>query len=119
MQVDYDFILLFRTEEDDLYAVVCEVDEIKSLYFELGMSLGLKFKTLKAIDEKYRPTCNSKMALNEVLISWLNKEYNSEKFGPPTWKLLVENVDRVAQHHGSNDKLAMEIAQNHPKPAKG
>ena len=35
-----------------------------------------------------------------------------ERFGPPTWRILVEAVDRKAG--GNNHDLAKEIASDHP-----
>ena len=46
--------------------------------------------------------------LSDVLEEWLKKSYDTESFGDPSWKLLV---DAVAHPVGGKDRaLAMEIA---------
>ena len=73
---------------------------------------------LRAISEAY-PTGsepNAERALNDVMLLWLQQKYNVERFGPPTWRMLVEAVDK---HAGGNDHdLAKKIALNHPKGMK-
>ena len=48
----------------------------------------------------------------DVLLLWLLQKYKVEKFGPPTWRMLVEAVDKKTG--GNNHELAKEIASNHP-----
>ena len=80
------------------------------MYFALGRSLRLNNDDLKAIRIKYESDADS--ALNDVLLLWLTKQYNDDRFGPPTWRMLVEAVDKKS---GGNDhELAKEIALNHP-----
>ena len=51
-------------------------------------------------------------ALEDVLLLWLNREYNVKEHGPPTWRMLVEAVDKKSG--GDNHELAKQIALNHP-----
>ena len=51
-------------------------------------------------------------AFTEVLKVFLNHRYNVEKYGPPTWRKLVEAVDSPAG--GNNHALAKKIAKDHP-----
>ena len=85
---------------------------IKSLYFALGRSLRLKTADLRSIQEAYPSECDAEQALSDTLELWLHQKYNTGRFGPPTWRTLVEAVDRKAG--GNNRELAMEIASNHP-----
>ena len=50
--------------------------------------------------------------LREVLKRWLNKAYDTKKFGPPTWRNLVKTVTNPAG--GNNPALAEKIAKKHP-----
>ena len=50
--------------------------------------------------------------LEDVLLLWLNHKYDKKKHGPPTWRMLVEAVDRKSG--GDNRELAKQIALNHP-----
>lgn len=85
---------------------------INSMYYQLGRCLRLRVDDLKAIREAYPSGCDNESALTDVLLLWLCQKYNVERFGPPTWKMLVEAVDKNTG--GNNHDLAMEIASNHP-----
>ena len=99
------------TGEDDLADIMEEIVSIKSVYFSLGRSLRLRAEDLKAICEAYPSESDAERALNDVLLLWLQQKYNVQRFGPPTWRMLVEAVDK---HAGGNDhNLAKKIALNH------
>ena len=89
-----------------------EVLDIKSMWFDLGLSLRLRSDDLE--DKKYpnESDCDAKRALINVLLLWLKKKYNVEKFGPPTWRMLVEAVNKKTG--GNNQELAKQIALSHP-----
>ena len=46
-----------------------------------------------------------------MVTDWLEKNYNVKKFGPPTWKSLVDAVGHPAG--GANMALAEKIAKSH------
>lgn len=50
-------------------------------------------------------------AFDKILLGWLKQQYNTVKYGLPTWKRLVEAIDHSAG--GSNHALAMKIAASH------
>ena len=85
---------------------------LKSVYMALGRSLRLKTADLKLIQEAYPNESDIEQALSDTLELWLQQKYNVERFGPPTWRMLVETVDRKAG--GNNHDLAKEIASDHP-----
>ena len=105
-------ILLFCTGEDDLLDVLEEVHSIQSAYLPLGQWLRLSNDDLKAIHKTYPDDSMADQALKDVLLLWLNQKYKVERFGPPTWRMLVEAVDKKTG--GNNHELAKEIASNHP-----
>ena len=81
--------------------------KINSRYYELGIALCVPTDELDTVE---RVESTSTMALAGVLQAWLRKNYNIEKHGPPTWRKLVEAVDK------SGDRaLAKAIAIEHPK----
>ena len=100
----------YYTEEGHLSDVMEEVLDIKSVYFALGRSLRLRNDDLEAIRKKYES--DHERALNDVLLLWLKREYNVESFGPPTWRMLVEAVNKKSG--GNNYELAKQIALSHP-----
>ena len=85
---------------------------IKSVYFALGRSLRLETADLKSIRAAYPGESDAEQALSDTLELWLQQKYNAKRFGPPTWRMLVEAVDRKGG--GNNLELAKEIASNHP-----
>ena len=101
-------LLFFHIGEDDLPEVLEEVHSIKSAYLPLGQWLRLSNDDLKAIRETYPDASKADQALKDVLLLWLLQKYKVEKFGPPTWRMLVEAVDKKTG--GNNHELAKEIA---------
>lgn len=91
--------------------VLEEVLTIKSLYFPLGECLRLSQDDLKTIREKHPEDSASDQALKEVLLLWLHQRYKVDKYGPPTWRMLVEAVDKKTG--GDNHELAKKIASYH------
>ena len=85
---------------------------IKSVYFVLGQSLRLGAADLRSIKEKYPNESDDRQALSDTLELWLQKKYYVKRFGPPTWRMLVEAVNREAG--GNNHELAKTIALKHP-----
>ena len=94
--------------EDDLTNVLKAVLPIKSVYFSLGQCLGLLIAVLESIGKAESDT---ERALYEMLKLWLQQKYDAERFGLPTWRMLVEAVDKEAG--GNNNELAKKIASNH------
>ena len=100
-------MLIYSTEEDDFREVFrCTVD-LKSCYYELGIELGVPPQELNSIQGE---TTGNPLA--SVLLAWLSQRYNTEKYGLPTWRRLVEAVDNPAG--GNNHELAKAIASEHP-----
>ena len=85
---------------------------LKSVYMALGRSLRLKTADLKLIQEAYPNESDTEQALNDTLELWLQQKYNVKRFGPPTWRMLVEAVNREAG--GNNPELAKKIALKYP-----
>ena len=52
-----------------------------------------------------------KECLSETLTCWLNRNYNVEQFGEPTWRAVVKVVAHPAA--GDNCALALSIAGKH------
>ena len=84
---------------------------MKLSYHSLGRALRLQSADLKAIHEAYPNETDAEQALEGVLLLWLHQKYNVKRFGPPTWRMLVEAVDKKSG--GNNHDLAKEIASNH------
>ena len=71
---------------------------------ELGLNLGLSPQLLKVIERDYKWTNEQ---LGEILLKWLERKYDVEKYGLPSWSALANAVDPI------DHALALEIKKNH------
>ena len=99
---------MFILDEDDLSKIFEEILSIESRFYSLGRSLNLKIADLRKIRDEHSSESD---ALEDVLLLWLNQKYDVKKHGPPTWRMLVEAVDKKSG--GDNHELAKQIAINH------
>lgn len=76
--------------DDDAHDVYREVLDLAGKWGDMSSSLGLKTSDEEIIAIKYPQ--NPKRCLREVITKWLQKAYNTCKFGPPTWRTLVKAV---------------------------
>ena len=74
-----------------------ELSSLKLSHYEVGMGLRLSPEYLRIISH-----CHE--ALKEIVMAWLQGRYDVQKFGQPTWRMLVEAVDCFTG--GSNHRLA-------------
>lgn len=96
-----------------------ELSPIMSLHLvlSLGRALRLFPEELLSIEAKYLDESDTEKALNDVLLHWLyHQSYNVKRFGPPTWRMLVEAVNHP--FGGRNNEVARKIALNHPASGK-
>ena len=102
-------IVFLCADIDDLIDVKCELLDVSHNWKGVGEALRLKPALLSRIQANH-PT-DVIACLTETLTEWLNKSYNTSRFGPPSWKLLVAAVANPA---GGNDgALAEQIAQKY------
>ena len=89
--------------------MVSELDDVAHMWKSLGGALRLRPPVLDRI-EKERPN-DVKSCLSEMAREWLNQSYNTQRFGVPSWKMLV---DAVAHRSGGNNQaLARHIASKY------
>ena len=93
--------------ETDFMDVRKEIEDIRSMHYQLGIELGLSSSKLNSIQNQQI----TDQAFNEVLLAWLKQDYDVERHGSPTWRRLVEAVD--SPKGGNNPELAMAIANKH------
>ena len=90
---------------NDLFTVYSELVGVAHMWKKVGLALRLHPNLLRRIEAKKNDVEDN---LSDVLEEWLKKSYDTESFGDPSWKLLV---DAVAHRAGGKDRaLAMEIA---------
>jgi hypothetical protein len=98
--------------EDDHADVLDELQTVQTQCYRIGTRLRLKPSVIEVIRES---KLDSAEALKRIIGAWLiKKNYNTKRFGQPTWKAIVE---AVAHPGGNHRRLAMEIARRHPGKA--
>ena len=85
-----------------------EVLPVADKWKSIGLALRLKPHVLNKIERDY-PYVQDR--LQNVLTEWLNKAYNTARFGEPSWQLLVAAVAHPAG--GNNPALAQHIASTY------
>ena len=85
---------------------------MKSDFFPLGQTLQLQTSDLESIRTAYPSESEAEQALNDTVKLWLQRKYDVERFGRPTWRMLVQAVDH--RTGGNNPELAKKIASDHP-----
>ena len=99
----------FLTGQDDHFDILTEMMPVASSWKAIGNGLGIDPGRLNVIQES-NPG-KPKGCLPEMLTSWLNRNYNVERFGEPTWRAVVKVVAHPAA--GDNCALALSIAGKH------
>ena len=70
-----------------------EVSDLAASYFDFGVELGIRASVLDKIRDA--SGLDDKDRLGKVVLKCLNKNYNVEKFGPPTWKKFKEAAKAI------------------------
>ena len=86
-----------------------ELAPVTARWKYIGLALRLDPSELKKIERENRDSLED--CLTEVLILWLNGNYNTERFGDPSWELLARAVADPAG--GNNCALAEEIGNKY------
>ena len=98
-----------HTDIDDLFTVNCELRPVAHEWKNIGLALRLQpHHVLSTIEKNHTDV---KDRLLNVLTEWLNKAYNTTRFGNPTWQMLVAAVAHPAG--GNNPALAQHIASTY------
>ena len=83
----------YYVDEDDLRDIMNEIPGLHAQFQNLGRELGIKAGDLDGIH--HDGSQNSQGKLNKVILLWLNQKYTVDRFGKPTWRRLVEAVNKV------------------------
>ena len=102
------YIYIYGTDEDDLFEILQDLASVAIKWRKIGMALGLNCNTLDKIEHVYHDPDDQ---LSNMVVQWLKKNYNVERFGEPTWGKLAKAVRAGAG--GGNSALAQRIEDNH------
>ena len=95
--------------EKDAHDVLREVDQVACKWSSLCRALGLQSHQISKIKAEHLN--NPGDCLGAAVDNWLQRNYNYQESGSPTWKMLVKAVaDEVG---GNNNALAERIAKKH------
>ena len=98
-----------HSDLDDLFDVQRELNPVSARWKSIGVALRLKpniLDSIKAENSGDPPAC-----LTSTVTEWLKRNYNVERFGEPTWQMLVKAVGDPAG--GANMALARDMARSH------
>ena len=99
----------------DTRDVYREVIGLAGRWSGMCLALGLLPSDRSTIEAAHRG--NPHDCLQAVVVKWLQKGYDYQRYGPPTWRMLVESVGHSGG--GENNALAEAIAKKHPKKPAG
>ena len=85
----------------DLFEAVSKLIPVATKWRNIGLALRLDHHQLSAVETSRSDTND---CLIDMLLLWLNKTYNVEKHGEPTWQRLSDAVRHPAG--GNNPSVA-------------
>ena len=94
---------------DDLFDLLQEMMPIASSWKAIGIGLRIDYGRLQMI--QIDNDGNFRACLSAMLTCWLQRSYNVDRFGEPTWRAVVKVVADPAG--GDNHALALSIAEQH------
>ena len=96
--------------EDEWNIVIRECSSLSAKWQQLGGYLGLPIGLIDSIKGNY-PNDNS-ACWSEALKQWIQQNYNTARFGLPSWRTLLEAIAR------ENRLLFNNLAESHQAPGK-
>ena len=100
--------------EEDTYDVCCEVIGLAERWSSMCLALRLLPSDRGKIAVAHPG--NPDQCLQAVVVQWLQKGYNYQRFGPPSWRMLAKAVGDPAG--GNNTTVAEIIANKHLRPVQ-
>ena len=97
------------SDEESWNDIIIACSPLAAKWKQLSGFMGLSFKIIRMIKDN-NPDDNEG-SWNEALMQWILRDYNTEKYGLPSWKSLLQTVSRV------NQPLFEKLAREHQ--AKG
>ena len=87
------FFLPFCTEEDDWNILIDECSSLCARWDRISGFLGLRPSLIASI-RRNNPNDNTG-CWNDALLEWISQNYNTEKFGEPSWRSFLTAVAKV------------------------
>lgn len=80
----------FTADEEEWNIVIIKCSSLAAKWEQLSAYLGLSMSMIDRIKANRHGDCAA--CWNEALKEWIMQNYNAEKFGKPSWKVLLRNV---------------------------
>ena len=107
---DSDHLSNATIGQDDLFDLLEQMLPLSAKWKAIGVGLRLPLDGLEAIEFGYGSPME---CMTGVLTLWLRMKYNVERFGLPSWRMVLNVVAHPAA--GDNPDLALEIAKKTPR----
>ena len=91
----------------DLLTVKTLLKDVSYKWQDIGLKLHLLSPQLKILRADHLGEGQDQL-LSEMLQKWLQWDYNIEKFGKPTWRMLVEALEGVEDCKTTADRIKEE-----------
>lgn len=102
----------FNFIDDDDWNIACmQLQTLNAKWENIGRALGIRAHTLEEIGGNRHYQASD--CLSSVLKEWIGQNYNTGKFGLPSWRTLCEAVLQVSDY-----KFFKELAQKHGGKSK-
>ena len=93
-------------EEDDWNVVVMETKSLAAKWYEISVSLGIPPDVLEGV-RMLAGDCY--LHWSEALKKWIRQNYNTKKFGDPSWRTLLKAIA------GVDKRKFKKLAADHPQ----
>ena len=93
-------------EEDDWNVIVMETKSLAAEWEEISICLGLPFDLIKGT-KSVAGDCYQRWS--EALSQWIRQNYNTKKFGDPSWRTLLKAIA------GVDKRKFKKLAADHPQ----
>ena len=85
--------VFFCAGEDDWTIVIDVCRSLSPKWEQVGGYLGLTISTIDQV--RWNHHRDESRCLNEVLKHWIRQDYNTEKFGHPSWRNLLKAIGKI------------------------
>lgn len=86
-----------HTGEDDWNMIVYECSPLASKWLQLSAFLGLKLSITDRIRSDFPNDCLG--CWSEALKEWIKGNYNTQRYGEPSWRALLKAIAKVDKLH--------------------
>ena len=95
------------TGEEDCFAVLQELEAVAHRWYDIGLALGFTDTALALVRAKAQNSSDIYELLRIMIVEWSKRTYNTNRFGAPTWRRIVDAVR--AKPGGRNPSLAENL----------